>query len=111
MAKRKKTDIGIDAKKPKASCTSIKCPWHGSLKVRGRMFQGRVVSDKAASTVIVQWDFLRYIPKYERYSRKRTRVAAHNPECIGAKEGDTVKIAECRPLSKMKSFVVVEKTA
>jgi small subunit ribosomal protein S17 len=33
---------------------------------------------------------------------------AHNPPCINAKEGDVVKIAECRPLSKTKKFVVIE---
>lgn len=106
---RKKVDIGFEAKKPRASCTNEKCPWHGHLRVRGRTFTGVVVSDKAPETVIVQWDHIQYVPKYERYARRRTRVAAHNPVCISAKEGDTVKIAECRPLSKMKSFVVIEK--
>ena len=41
--------------------------------------------------------------------KKRTRLHAHNPSCIDAKEGDTVKIMECRPLSKTKKFVVIEK--
>jgi small subunit ribosomal protein S17 len=108
---RKKIDIGMDAKKPKNVCSSESCPWHGHLRVRGRVFQGRVVSDKAPATVIVQWDHLQYVPKYERYERRRTRVAAHNPVCISAKESDIVRIAECRPLSKMKSFVVIEKIA
>lgn len=108
---RKKIDIGLDAKKPKAACTSDKCPWHGHLRVRGRVFEGKVVSDKAPDTVTVQWDYLQYIPKYERYERRRSKLAAHNPACIAAKHGDTVRIAECRPLSKMKSFVVIEKTA
>jgi small subunit ribosomal protein S17 len=39
---------------------------------------------------------------------RRTRVKAHNPESIDAKEGDTVRIAETRPLSKTKNFVVIE---
>jgi small subunit ribosomal protein S17 len=108
---RKKIDIGLDAKKPKNVCSSVKCPWHGHLRVRGRVFGGKVVSDKAPFTVVVQWDHLHYIPKYERYERRRTRVSAHNPACIAAKEGDAVRIAECRPLSKAKAFVVIEKTA
>lgn len=107
---RKKADIGLDAKKPKATCASETCPWHGHLRVRGRVFKGRVVSDKSPGTVIVQWDYLFYVPKYERYARRRTRIAAHNPPCIAAKEGDIVRIAECRPLSKTKAFVVIEKT-
>lgn len=106
---RKKTDIGLEAKKPKVACTSETCPWHGHLRVRGRIFEGRVISDKAPATVVVQWDHLYYVPKYERYARRRTRLAAHSPSCIGAKEGDVVRIAECRPLSKTKAFVVIEK--
>jgi small subunit ribosomal protein S17 len=38
----------------------------------------------------------------------RSRVTAHSTPCIPVKVGDTVRIAECRPLSKTKSFVVVE---
>jgi len=108
---RKKIGIGLDAKKPKSVCTNERCPWHGHLRVRGRVFEGRVVSDKALDTVVVRWDHIHYVPKYERYSRRHTRIAAHNPSCIGAREGDMVRIAECRPLSKMKSFVVIEKVA
>ena len=60
-------------------------------------------------TVIVRRDYLHYVPKYERYERRHSRIAAHNPDCINAKVGDKVKIAECRPLSKTKHFVVIEK--
>jgi small subunit ribosomal protein S17 len=61
------------------------------------------------NTVIVEWGFHRYIKKYERYERRKSRVAAHNPPCINAKEGDKVVIAECRPLSKTTHFVIVGK--
>jgi len=109
MAKKKIKDLGLDVKKPKAVCNSNKCPWHGHLKVRGRLFQGNISSSKSSNTAIVEWDYLHYVPKYERSERRKTRIAAHNPTCISAKEGDTVKIAECRPLSKTKKFVVIEK--
>jgi small subunit ribosomal protein S17 len=112
MAKKtgaKHRDIGVEAKSPQQFCTDIKCPWHGTLPVRGRVFVGSVISDKAAKTVVVEWGFNRLIPKYERYERRHTRLVAYNPECISAKTGDSVKIAECRPLSKTKSFVVIEK--
>lgn len=107
--KKKKKHIGIDAKQPKEDCGSEKCPWHGHTKIRGRIFKGTVVSAKGANTAIVQWDYYNFIPKYERYERKRTKIAAHNPKCISAKAGDVVRIGECRPLSKSKSFVVFEK--
>ena len=40
--------------------------------------------------------------------KKRSKLHAHNPPCIDAKPGDIVTIAECRPISKTKSFVIVE---
>jgi small subunit ribosomal protein S17 len=100
--------IGIDVKPPGKECQDPKCPFHGRLPVRGKILEGKVVSAKALKTVIVRREYLHFIPKYERYERRHSRTAAYNPECINAKEGDTVTIAECRPLSKIKSFVVVE---
>ncbi len=79
-----------------------------TLKTRGRTFRGTVVSAKAQKTVTVQWMRRVYVPKYERYQVKRSKVKAHNPSEMGAKEGDLVVIKECRPLSKTKNFVVVE---
>jgi small subunit ribosomal protein S17 len=106
----KKRDIGLDITPPDATCEDKHCPFHGILPVRGMMIKGTVVSDKMNNTVIVRREYLRYIPKYERYEKRRSRYPAHNPPCINAKIGDTVKIAECRPLSKTVSFVVVERT-
>jgi small subunit ribosomal protein S17 len=100
--------IGIDVKPPQKECHDRKCPFHGTLPVRGKILEGKVVSSKALKTVIVRREYLHFIPKYERYERRHSRTAAYNPECINAKEGDIVTIAECRPLSKIKSFVVVE---
>ncbi|MDH5460348.1 MAG: 30S ribosomal protein S17, partial [Candidatus Bathyarchaeota archaeon] len=41
--------------------------------------------------------------------RRSSRIPSHNSPCINAKEGDRVRIAECRPISKTVAFVVVEK--
>ncbi len=90
----------------KAECNDPKCPVHGSLKTRGTQLQGKVVSAKAKKTAIVEIDYTRYINKYERYLRKRSRIPSYNPDCISAKEGDTVNIAETRRLSKTKTFAV-----
>ena len=97
-----------DIKPPKETCNSVKCPFHGKLSVRGRIFRGVVVSDKMTNTVSVEWQRIVKVPKYERYMTKRSRVKAHNPECINAKLGDEVLIGECRPLSKTKKFVVLQ---
>ncbi|MEM5777082.1 MAG: 30S ribosomal protein S17 [Candidatus Aenigmatarchaeota archaeon] len=109
MAKTKVRDIGYDVKPPEGVCKDEKCPFHGTLPIRGKILKGIVVSDRMQGTVIVRIDYLHYIPKYERYEKRRSRIPAHNPECINAKKGDAVRIAECRPLSKTKAFVVIEK--
>ena len=59
-------------------------------------------------TATVEFERRSFISKYERYEKKRTRIKAHNPECLGAKDGDIVRISECRPLSKTKTFVIIE---
>lgn len=79
-----------------------------TISTRGRTFTGTVIRDKMSKTVTVEWERRKYIPKYERYEKRRTRVKAHNPENINAKEGDIVKIKETRPLSKTKNFIVIE---
>lgn len=100
--------IGIDVKEPKKSCNDEKCPFHGTLPVRGKLTEGKIVSDKMNKTVIVKQEFMTKLDKYERFEKRSTRIAAHIPDCINAKTGDNVKIMECRPLSKTKKFVVVE---
>lgn len=96
-------------KEPERECEDINCPFHGTLSLRGRMLEGTVVSDRMLKSVVVSIDYTKYYPKYERYARMHNRITAHNPPCIAARQGEKVKIAECRPLSKTKSFVVVEK--
>jgi small subunit ribosomal protein S17 len=102
-------DIGIDVREPEKDCDDPNCPFHGTLPVRGQIIEGEVISDKAPKTVVVLRSYLKRIAKYERYEKRRSKIHAYNPPCINAKVGDMVRIAECRPLSKTKSFVVIEK--
>jgi small subunit ribosomal protein S17 len=60
-------------------------------------------------SVIVKRNYQFYVPKFKRYERRHGHIPAHNPPCLNAKEGDVVKVAECRPISKTVSFVVIEK--
>lgn len=94
----------------KKTCTDKNCPKHGTLKLHGRTFTGTVMSTKGQKTAVVEFERRAYVPKYERYERRRTRLKAHNPDCIDAQEGDIVRIKECRPLSKTKHFVITERT-
>jgi small subunit ribosomal protein S17 len=67
---------------------------------------GRVVSDKMDKTVSVKIERLIKHPVYGKYIRRTGKVLAHDAanEC---KPGDRVAIAECRPISKNKSWSVV----
>lgn len=99
----------LSLKKPRKSCDDRNCPFHGTLKIRGRVLEGTVISAKMDKSVIVKRDYQFYVPKFKRYERRHSHIPAHNPPCLNAKEGDVVKVAECRPISKTISFVVVEK--
>lgn len=101
--------MSLILKKPKKTCSDRNCPFHGELPVRGRVLEGTVVSAKMDKTVVVRRDYIHYVPKFMRYERRRSRIPSHNPPCINVKEGDHVRIVECRPISKTVSFVVVEK--
>jgi small subunit ribosomal protein S17 len=104
----KKKGIGLEGAKTGKTCSDKNCPFHGNLTARGRILNGIVTSDKMYKTVVVGWTRRLYVPKYERYEKRRSSVKAHNPDCINAMKGDAVRISETRPLSKTKHFVVIE---
>ncbi len=103
--------LGLDAPEPETTCDDDNCPFHGSLSVRGQVVEGRVASTDMEGTVVVEREYDVPVPKYDRYMKRRSRVPAHHPPCLDLSVGDTVRIAETRPLSKTKSHVVVERVA
>lgn len=110
MVEKKKTEVKEKKARPQTpDCGDAKCAIHGALTTRGRTFEGTVISDKMQKTITVEWPRLYFIPKFERYEKRRSKVKAHNPPCVAAKTGDRVKIVECRPLAKTVAFVVIEK--
>lgn len=106
--KQKTKNIGINVKTPTERCNDIHCPFHGALKVRGRIFIGKVIKNLAHKTVQLEFSYQISIPKYERFEKRRTRLQAHVPPCMKVNIGDIVKVVECRPISKTKNFVVIE---
>jgi small subunit ribosomal protein S17 len=72
-----------------------------------RMKQGRVVSDKMDKTIVVVSETRVPHPVYGKIVRKSVKFKAHD-ETNDAKTGDTVRIMECRPLSKDKRWRLVE---
>ncbi len=77
----------------------INIPDNASRKV------GVVTSDKRDKSCKVEIQFSTKHPKYGKYIRRRTQIQAHDAN-NEAKLGDKVEIAECRPISKTKSWVV-----
>ena len=104
-------DIGIDVKKPEGEWDgNDNCPFFGSLRVRGQIISGVVSSKGMRDTVVVERQTTRYMKKFERYEKRTRRYPAHVPSCIGElNPGMSVRIMECRPLSKTVKFCVIEK--
>lgn len=61
-----------------SECRDKKCPFHGNLKTRGRIFEGRVIK-KFGSRVLIEFERMIYVKKYERYYKSRTKIHAHLP--------------------------------
>ena len=103
---KEKSEIVVQGKK----CFDRDCPVHGSLKSRGRTFEGRVIK-KFHKRITIEFERMIYVRKYERYAKSRTKLHARVPFCIedSIKVGDLVRIKECRPLSKIIHFVVIDK--
>jgi small subunit ribosomal protein S17 len=99
--------IGLNVPEPEEACSDENCPFHGTLSVRGQTLEGEVASTDMEKTVVVEREYDVYVPKYDRYMVRRSRISAHAPECLDLSVGDTVTVAETRPLSKTKSHVVV----
>ena len=77
------------------------------MEPRGRVLSGVVVSDKADKTISVKIERKVKHPKYGKVIKRSTKVHAHD-ENNSAKVGDFVSIQECRPISKLKSFVLLD---
>jgi small subunit ribosomal protein S17 len=102
-------NIGYGIKVPPAPKEfDLNDPFYGSLRIKKNNFTAKVVSAKATKTAIVTVEGKAFNKKYQRFEKKRSRFAVHNPPSIGAKEGDVVRVFETRPLSKSKHHVIVE---
>jgi small subunit ribosomal protein S17 len=75
---------------------------------RGRIFKG-TVTKVFPTRIVVELERTSYIPKYERYQKKKTRLHAKLTEGMKIEEGDHVRIQETRPLSKIIHFKLIEK--
>ncbi len=100
--------MGITVKSPDKECEDPKCPFHGSLSIRGRNLTGHVVAKDIHRSATVEITSKKFVSKYERFTTRRTKIRVHNPPCINAQVGEQVMIFETRPISKTKHFVIVQ---
>ncbi|MBU0958974.1 MAG: 30S ribosomal protein S17 [Nanoarchaeota archaeon] len=93
-----------------ADCNDRNCHIHGNLKSRGRIFEGTVKS-KFPKRISIEFERMVYVRKYERYAKSKTKIHARLPNCMADQIniGDYVRVQECRPLSKIIHFVVIQK--
>jgi len=101
-------NIGLNVNAPKEGCNDEHCPFHGQLAIRGKLFDGKVTSAKARKTITLQKESPVFYTKFKRYARSKNTIHAHVPDCLVVNDGDHVLTAECRPISKSVSYVVVE---
>jgi len=104
-------NVGLGIRTPAAAIegnyVDKKCPFTGSVSIRGRILKGLVISTKMKRTIIVRRDYLHYIRKYRRFEKRHKNVAAHCSPAFTVKEGDIVTMGQCRPLAKTIRFNVV----
>ena len=77
-----------------------------SVSTRGRNFDGFVVK-KFPKRVVIETERTTYVPKYERFYKKKMRLHARLPDTISVSLGDLVRVQECRPLSKIIHHIVI----
>jgi len=73
-----------------------------------RVLTGRVTSEKMDKTVTVLVDRRVMHPLYKKFIRRSKKYAAHD-EANTCHVGDVVRIEECRPISKRKTWLVIER--
>ncbi|MBD3212491.1 MAG: 30S ribosomal protein S17 [Candidatus Lokiarchaeota archaeon] len=92
-------------------CDDKYCPFHGTTRIRGKITKGTVVSKRSRNTIVIRFDYVQFIKKYQRYERRNSRLICHLPSCLNdeVELGDLVLVGESRKISKTKSFIVLNK--
>lgn len=104
-------DVGLGFRTPKTaiegSYIDKKCPFTGQVSIRGRILSGTVISTKMHRTLVIRREYLHFVPKYARYEKRHSNLAAHVSPAFRVEEGDRVTVGQCRPLSKTVRFNVL----
>ena len=103
----RRTRTKVVREKPKTRKPITRLPKPESELGRRQERRGVVVSDKGEKTIVVKVDVIKSHPKYKKVVRSTVRFHAHD-EANTAGVGDTVRIVETRPLSKLKRWRLAE---
>ena len=97
-------NIGLGIKTPRGAIEGTyvdkKCPWTGSVNIRGKLITGVVKTTKMKNTVIIRKDYLHYIKKYNRFEKRHKNTPVHVSPAFRLKQGDEILAGQCRPISK-----------
>lgn len=114
MEKKQKTKADAEAKKAHKKSQEGKILVNAGNEIRigtrGRVFEG-IITKKFPKRIVMEFERMIYVRKYERYARLKTKIHARLPEIMEKETnvGDLVKVQECRPLSKIIHFIVIQK--
>lgn len=111
--KRYYKNIGLGFTTPRSAkeerWVDKKCPFTGSVSIRGRILKGMCISaGKMMNTAVMRRTYLHYIKKFNRFEKRHSNCAIHVSPAFDLTEGDIVTAGQCRPLSKTVRFNVVK---
>ncbi|XP_063700436.1 small ribosomal subunit protein uS17 [Culicoides brevitarsis] len=106
-------NIGLGFKTPQEAISGHyidkKCPFTGSVSIRGRILTGVVRKMKMQRTIVIRRDYLHFVRKYNRFEKRHTNTSVHMSPCFrDVQLGDIATVGECRPLSKTVRFNVLK---
>uniref|UniRef100_A0A336LL92 Small ribosomal subunit protein uS17 n=1 Tax=Culicoides sonorensis TaxID=179676 RepID=A0A336LL92_CULSO len=106
-------NVGLGFKTPQEAISGNyidkKCPFTGSVSIRGRILTGVVRKMKMQRTIVIRRDYLHFVRKYNRFEKRHTNTSVHMSPCFrDVQLGDIATVGECRPLSKTVRFNVLK---
>jgi small subunit ribosomal protein S11e len=92
--------VGLGIKTPRTAIEGTyvdkKCPWTGTVNIRGKLITGVIKTTKMKNTIIIRKDYLHYIKKYNRFEKRHKNTPVHCSPAFRVKPGDEILAGQCR---------------